>query len=376
MGKLGGVLAAVALMLAPLQASEKVAQMEKMDVPLFGESFGFGSDEPGTGAYLGVDIGEVTPERVPALKLKEEDGVEVLMVDQDSPAGKAGLREHDVILTLNGTSVESGAQLRRMIHETPAGRTVTLGISRDGQMQAIKAQLADRRKELVKQKGGNPLMPPMPPATWFPDIEMPNIVVVHSSMRSGLMLENLTPQLAEFFGAKNGKGVLVRSVEKGSNADRAGLHAGDVIVRVNGEAVTDVGDFSNALRSQKGGNASVGVIRDKREQTLSLPVPGKKQSELLEESWEAPELNADIDVDLAEINIDIAKLQPALELAARNTGEAVQRAMEAARKGFDEQKLQMKKQSEMFSRQLKDFRRSSRDLKKWRIGFNAQRDMI
>ena len=376
MGKLGGVLAAVALMLAPLQASEKVAQMEKMDVPLFGESFGFGSDEPGTGAYLGVDIGEVTPERVPALKLKEEDGVEVLMVDQDSPAGKAGLREHDVILTLNGTSVESGAQLRRMIHETPAGRTVTLGISRDGQMQAIKAQLADRRKELVKQKGGNPLMPPMPPATWFPDIEMPNIVVVHSSMRSGLMLENLTPQLAEFFGAKNGKGVLVRSVEKGSNADRAGLHAGDVIVRVNGEAVTDVGDFSNALRSQKGGNASVGVIRDKHEQTLSLPVPGKKQSELLEESWEAPELNADIDVDLAEINIDIAKLQPALELAARNTGEAAQRAMKAARKGFDEQKLQMKKQSEMFSRQLKDFRRSSRDLKKWRIGFNAKRDMI
>ena len=376
MGKLGGVLVAVALMLAPLQASEKVAQMEKMDVPLFGESFGFGSDEPGTGAYLGVDIGEVTPERVPALKLKEEDGVEVLMVDQDSPAGKAGLREHDVILTLNGTSVESGAQLRRMIHETPAGRTVTLGISRDGQMQAIKAQLADRRKELVKQKGGNPLMPPMPPATWFPDIEMPNIVVVHSSMRSGLMLENLTPQLAEFFGAKNGKGVLVRSVEKGSNADRAVLHAGDVIVRVNGEAVTDVGDFSNALRSQKGGNASVGVIRDKHEQTLSLPVPGKKQSELLEESWEAPELNADIDVDLAEINIEIAKLQPAMELAARNTGEAVQRAMEAARKGFDEQKLQMKKQSEMFSRQLKDFRRSSRDLKKWRIGFNAKRDMI
>ena len=311
------------------------------------------------------------------MKLKEEDGVEVLMVDQDSPAGKAGLREHDVILTLNGTSVESGPQLRRMIHETPAGRTVTLGISRDGQMQTIKAQLADRRKAMAKGgKGINPPMPPMPPATWFPDVEMPKIVVVHSSMRGGLMVENLTPQLGEFFGAKSGKGVLVRSVEKGSNADHAGLRAGDVIVRVNGEAVTDVGDFSHALRSHKGGNASVGVIRDKREQTLSLPVPEKKQSELLEESWEAPELDANVDVDLAEINIDTAKLQPALELAARNTSEAVQRAMEAARKGFDEQKLQMKKQGEMLSRQLKDFRRSSRDLEKLQIEFNAKRDMI
>ena len=95
------------------------------------------------------------------MKLKEEDGVEVLMVDQDSPAGKAGLREHDVILTLNGTSVESGPQLRRMIHETPAGRTVTLGISRDGQMQTIKAQLADRRKAMAK--GGKGINPPMPP---------------------------------------------------------------------------------------------------------------------------------------------------------------------------------------------------------------------
>lgn len=118
------------------------------------------------------------------------------------------------------------------------------------------------------------------------------------------------------------------------------------------------------------------MIRDKREQTLSLPVPEKKQSELLEESWEAPELDADVDVDLAEINIDIAKLQPALALAARNTGEAVERAMEAVRKGFDEQKLQMKKQGQMLSKRLEDFRRSSRHLEKLQIEFNAKRDMI
>ena len=94
---------------------------------------GFPADEESTGAYMGVDIADVTPERLATLKLKDERGVEVTMVDQDAPAGKAGLKEHDVILSMNGTSIESGAQLRRMIRETHAGRIVTLGVSRDGQ---------------------------------------------------------------------------------------------------------------------------------------------------------------------------------------------------------------------------------------------------
>src|SRR5678815_613889 len=62
----------------------------------------FSSEESGTSSYLGVDIADVTTERLSALKLKEEKGVEVTMVDQDAPAGKAGLKEHDVILTMNG----------------------------------------------------------------------------------------------------------------------------------------------------------------------------------------------------------------------------------------------------------------------------------
>src|SRR5689334_10116921 len=79
-----------------------------------GSSVGYSSEESGTGAYLGVDISDVSTERLSALKLKEEKGVEVTMVDQDAPAGKAGIKEHDVILTMNGTPVESAAQLRRM----------------------------------------------------------------------------------------------------------------------------------------------------------------------------------------------------------------------------------------------------------------------
>ena len=106
-----------------------------------GDNFSLLGESSGTGSYLGVDINDVTADRVHDLKLKEEHGVEVTMVDQDAPAGKAGIKEHDVILTMNGTLIESGEQLRRMIHETPAGRTVTLGMSRDGQPVTLQVEL-------------------------------------------------------------------------------------------------------------------------------------------------------------------------------------------------------------------------------------------
>src|SRR5271166_6945038 len=116
--------------------------------------FGIPSEDSGSSAYLGVDIADITSDRLGALKLKEEKGVEVTMVDQDAPAGNAGIREHDVILTMNGTAIESKTQLHRMIHETPPGRVVTLGLSRDGQPLTIQVKLADRSKEWPMEKKG------------------------------------------------------------------------------------------------------------------------------------------------------------------------------------------------------------------------------
>src|SRR5260370_9889328 len=112
-------------------------------------------------AYLGVDIQDVTAQRVGPLNLKEERGVEVTMVDSDAPAGKAGVREHDVILEFNGTAVESEEQLRRLIREIPPGRTVTLGISRDGNPLKISVQLADHSK-VMAQSSPHVLVPDIP----------------------------------------------------------------------------------------------------------------------------------------------------------------------------------------------------------------------
>jgi serine protease Do len=322
-------------------------------------SFGYGSDEGGSGSsYLGVDIADVTPERLSALKLKEEHGAEITMVDSDAPAGKAGLHEHDVILSLNGTAVESAAQLRRMIKETPPGRIVALGISRDGQMITIKAQLADRHEsEHWAPKSGefSISLPPVPP---IPDIDLPiSVVIAHSSMRSGLMVENITSQLGEFFGVKDGRGVLIRSVEKGSRGEKAGFRAGDVIVKVNNQPVHDAADFSHALRSSSGGSATVTVMRDKHEQNFTLTLPTAKDSgRLLEDSFDVPVISADTELAIRSAESEIARLAPLMQKVQqeqRQACEVAKRAQEHAQRHIEQQmKLQQERMLDQQKRML------------------------
>jgi serine protease Do len=308
-----------ALVLLPLLATASFAN-ECVFQP-FNESFeqglGFSSEESfGGGSYLGVDTRDVTPDQLRTLHLKEERGVEVTMVDQDAPAGKAGLKEHDVILSVNGTNVESVEQLRRMIHEIPAGRMISLDISRNGQPVTLKAQLADRKKTfgMPEDKDFKFAMPNIPS---MPDMDLPvSIVVVHSSTRSGLMIENLTPQLGDFFGAKNGQGVLVRSVERGSRADKAGFRAGDVITHVNGESINDSGDFTHALRSRKDNKASITLLRDKVKKVITLSLPeGKQSGGIFNESFSVPEITGQTRIALREAQATVARLGPNLDSA-------------------------------------------------------------
>jgi serine protease Do len=341
----------------------------------FSEAFGYSSEDFGGGSYLGVDTRDITTDRLADLKLKEEHGVEVTLVDQDAPAGKAGVKEHDVILSLNGNQVESVEQLRRMIREIPPGRLVTLGISRGGQPVTLKAQLADRKKAFAMGGPGKafnfvmpaipaiPAMPAMPSvnATPFvPEMDMPvSIVVVHSSARSGLMVENLTPQLGDFFGAKNGKGVLVRSVEKGSRAEQAGFRAGDVIVKVNGESISDSGDFTHAMHGRKSSTVTVSIIREKKEQNITLTVPERNQSELLDtdETIEETDVDAETVIDLSEVQSEVARVQPEIERAVRRARPEIEEATRELRNHQEELKQEMRE----LERELKDREQEMQD---------------
>lgn len=263
-------------------------------------------------SYLGIDIRDITQDRLAPLKLKEERGVEITAVDQDAPAGKAGIREHDVILTFNGTNVISEVQLRRLIRETPPGRTVTLGLSRDGAPVTVSVQLADHSK----LSGSNRVMglPSMPQVIEIPD--MPNrfdipgniYVLRNSSAILGVQTENLTNQLRGFFGVKTGEGVLVRSVEKGSPAEKAGLKAGDVIVRIGNERLSDRSDLSRLLlKNRAGGKLNLGVVRDKREQSFTVDLPKR-------ETNDSSSLYFDND-QLAALGSELNHLKPELDKA-------------------------------------------------------------
>ena len=313
----------------------------------------------GKGSYLGVEVSDVTKDRVAELKLKEESGVEVTAVDGEAPAAKAGIKEHDVILSINGQRIEGEEQLRRMIRETPAGRTITLGISRDGQPMNISATVASRKNAVWVGKMNPNIhiapMPPMPPQAFAFDMpEPPEVITITRGTRVGAMVESITPQLADYFGVKDGAGLLVRSVEKGSVAESAGLKAGDVIVRVDKERVNDTGDWRRLLRN-KTGAVGIGVIRDKREQNLTITMPEKKDTGML--NWYDDDLD-----QIAELKGKVAYLPKINEETQKAWAEAqkewqanrgeYQKSMAEARKEYEKAMKEQKKEMEKLQKEL------------------------
>jgi serine protease Do len=333
----------------------------------------FYSEDGSGSSYLGVQTEDVTGDRVGQLHLKEERGVEVTTVDQDAPASKAGLKEHDVILSVNDQKIESVEQLKRVIREIPAGRIVAIGISRDGQPMTLKAQLAERSKITNMDHSFNFNVPPMPPinipAIHIPPINMPDmdfgpIVVIHSFARSGLMVENLTSQLSDFFGVKNGSGVLVRSVEKGSRGEQAGFRAGDVIIKINGSGVNDCSDFSRLLRKRSDNKASITVIRDRKEQNLTLTLPETRhtgmnqKSSCVSEDWD--DCAADLKNEVAQLvpemtTAELKRMQPEMEKLQKEIQKQVLSHQKGWKKDMEKMRRELRQQQEEIKKQVKEW---------------------
>jgi len=228
------------------------------------------------GSYLGIGVAEITPERAKELRLKDERGIEVRCVDVDSPAAKAGFKEGDVVLDYNGQRVEGGEQFMRLVRETPSGRSVPVLISRNGATQTLTSTIGQRRAGSIGMEvDGDQFvmaMPPMPSVEPLPPMRMPDIPRAFMSWGSpvlGIESESLNPQLAEYFGVK--EGILVRSVTHESSAEKAGFKAGDVIIKVNGEKVTTPREISSILQSSRAKKSlPVTVIRRQKEVVLNV----------------------------------------------------------------------------------------------------------
>jgi biotin operon repressor len=316
------------------------------------------------GSYLGVDSRDVTPERMSSLKLKSDQGVEILMVDQDAPAGKAGLKEHDVILSFNGKAVQDVDQLRRMIRETAPGSKVNLSISRDGQQQNVQVELADRKKIMVA--GDHVIHIPKIEIPPMPEIDVPSFAMLQYSRRNGLMVENISQQLGDFFGVKGGRGVLVRNVEKNSPAETAGFKAGDVIIRIGSEPIENMSDWNQTLRQQQNGKVPVTVIREKHEQTFTLSLPARRGdrssrsigglADLDDMSFEIGDLGPQIqkEMELARVEVQKAFNDRKLREDLRNAQKTLNKSLQLNQKELQKQMEKAHKDIEKAMKDLQD----------------------
>jgi serine protease Do len=231
--------------------------------------------------YLGVGLNEVDTDRIIALHLKDAHGAEVMYVDHDAPAAKSGLKVHDVILQLDGQPVENAEQLKKRLRDMPSGRTVSFLVNRDGAPLTISVQLCDEKDLEQKAWSQHKAAPEKAPPTRSgfsqtfvgrPSTAVTGILdtVMPKGLYVGAELNPVRTQLADYFGVTSGTGLLVEQVDYQSPAARAGLKAGDVVVKVESQQMTSNHDWVKAIRNHRGHLVQVTVMRNKQQQVLTM----------------------------------------------------------------------------------------------------------
>jgi predicted metalloprotease with PDZ domain len=277
-----GALLAPALIFAPHAAHAQAASIIQIfdgTQPLLAHSSPQG--------YLGVSVIDVDTEKAQTLKLKDQHGAIITLIDHDAPAGQAGLKINDVIVAIDGQPVDGAEQLRKMLRELPPGHKMSLEISRDGNIQTLAVQLTERKTldhdvwdKIDSDSDGIGPAPSMgilpggtgtggdtPPPSGF------HFPFFGSSLNVGALVEPLTSQMADYLGVAGG--LMVKQVTRKSEAFTAGFRPFDVILKVGVDAINTSADWERALRSNQGKPVSVTILRDKKQQTLTLQVDSK-----------------------------------------------------------------------------------------------------
>lgn len=246
-----------------------------------------------TQGYMGVLVSDVDSDSASKLKLKDVRGAVVTLIDHDAPAAQAGIRVNDVVLQVNGQAVEGAEQFTHMLREIPAGRSVSLVISRDGAVQTLAVQLADRKK--MEHDVWNRLDNGGDQSTSTPGMgilsggsgDVPSggfhiPFVGASSLNVGVIVEPLTSQMDDYLGIQGG--LMIKQVARKSEAEAAGLKAFDVILKMGPDGMLTTADWDRALRANQGKAVPVTILRDRRQQTVTLQVDTKHRHAKLEKT--------------------------------------------------------------------------------------------
>ena len=255
----GGALATVTLAVLLSHETRVDAQdrnrfaTQRFDIPLIGP-----------GSSIGITVHDT------------DAGVVVQRVREESPASRAGVREGDVVTDFDGERARSAAQFTRLVRETPPGRTVKIVVQREGASQTLDIAPETRDPDDIRfpnlTREMERHLQALPRAFNFDfDFEARGFVPF-SQRRLGVTVTSLSDQLAAYFGVK--QGVLVSEVSAGSAGEAAGIKAGDVILTVKGQTVSDPADVVRELReAESGTSVDIRVMRDRKEVTLTAKIP-------------------------------------------------------------------------------------------------------
>jgi serine protease Do len=207
-------------------------------------------------AKLGVAVQPITADMAKSLGLDNLKGGLVSNVEPDSAAARAGVRQGDVIVEVEGRSISDGNELRNVIAGTKPGTTVNLKVIRDGRTETVKATLA----ELPSKKGE--------------DLSASNDDGGGKG-KFGMTVQPLTPELAERFELTRGtRGVVITDVDPNGAAADTGLQPGDVIQKVNGRDVASTAELRDSLAAATESKPALLLVsRDGQSQFVTLTPP-------------------------------------------------------------------------------------------------------
>ena len=225
--------------------------------------------------YLGVYMDDLTERMRDKFGYPHATGILIAGVVQEGPAEKAGIRENDIVYLFNGVKVKGIEHFASLVKEQKAGSKVALVIYRDGTEKKISVVLAAREEPAVVTEDFGTHSDELSKALGA--VNGPALKLFGQASfargRLGLELANLTEDLAPYFSARVGEGVLILAVEEESPAAKAGIKGGDLLLGVNGTAVSDAGDVLDALSDlDPGDTASLEVARKGIKKTYDVEV--------------------------------------------------------------------------------------------------------
>ncbi len=214
----------------------------------------------------------------------EEGLIEIVDVEKESPAELAKLEEGDIVLQIDGKDLSSPEMLVKEIRMRKPGQTVTLRIKRDDKERNVKVKLGEYTEESAwrEMEARFPRLFVEPEPRFLAVAPKRGVQFAFETRKFiGVLVNPLNKELAEHFGAKDGKGLLVSQIRKESPAEKAGLKVGDVLITADGTKLELQGDLSKVIqKKEKGDKIKIEFYRDKRMRSVEVEIEEEEGSGL------------------------------------------------------------------------------------------------